>query len=449
MAYKHYTRCYSYPAGGKPYNEDDRPAFLIGQLLKMLVITGVSAGVGFLLGGPVGAIVAAVVAYFGSVTAAIDKAADEWLNHRLICLDADNPKCAVGIVAYNPFVDDLGAFDNDQFFDVVLMPHPTADVYNDEIKAMGLSPANRYNDNGTIVSPYDNKVGARPENDILGDNFQGQTLLKPRPDLETDLGYAKLSYHARSSLHCEAEGDFWVKMKQWAPAITLLLTAALVVTVAGTAAGAAGGAALGCAIGGIFGPLGCLIGGIIGAIAGALAGGAAAGALSYYGGIKPVLQALFDANPGNVEDANVGDKALGPIRMGDHVAVLGEHVYDGYHKGWHEFHPLMAVIKFDRADGNEAEHYLKWQPDFLDTGTVPARPPNEVIDLTAQDMRDGLASANFTTRCKHLRDAWCGMLHEAFDPATRTKQQSLDHRWTIHPTVDGCLHTTTAPSIIH
>ena len=53
-------------------------------------------------------------------------------------------------------------------------------------------------------------------------------------------------------------------------------------------------------------------------------------------GIKPVPQAL-DAKPENVYEANVGDKAVGSIKMGDNVAVLGEHAYHGYHKVWHEF----------------------------------------------------------------------------------------------------------------
>ncbi len=40
---------------------------------------------------------------------------------------------------------------------------------------------------------------------------------------------------------------------------------------------------------------------------------------------------IFETDPGDVEDANVGDKALGDIGDGSRVAVLGEHVYDGFH----------------------------------------------------------------------------------------------------------------------
>ncbi|MBZ9978723.1 hypothetical protein [Mesorhizobium sp. BR-1-1-10] len=446
MAYKYYTSCFLYPVGGKPYNEDDRLAFLAGQALQIIVITGLAAAFGLLL-GPVGAALAAAIAFLASATATIDKAAGEWLNHRLVCLDKDNPKCAVGIVSYNPFRSDLGAFDNDQYFDVILMPHPTTEILNAETNEAALAAANRYNADGTVAAEFAASVAAHPANDILNDGFQGHELLLPRDDLKTDLGYAPADDHARWGLHCEAEGDFWIKMRQWAPAIVILLTAALVVTVAAAAAGASAGAAVGCAIGSFFlGALGCAIGSFLGGLLGAAIGGAIGGAASYFGGVKPVLQGLFNWNPGNVEDANVGDKALGPIRMGDHVAVLGEHVYDGYHKGWHEFHPLMAVVKFDAAASVDAKHYLQWDPDFADTGTVPPKPPGETTDLTAQDIRDGLGSAAFRARCDNLRRTWCAMLNEAFDPETKRTQQGLDQRWTIHPMVDGCIPQEQPPA---
>ena len=187
------------------------------ELLKVLLITGGAALIGFLAAGPIGAALAAIVAYLSAATATIDKAADEWLNHRLICLAKDNPKCGVGIVSYNPFRSDLGAFDNDQYFDVILMPHPTTLAYSDEIKASALVPANRYNSDGTVVNDppdkFADKVTAHPKNDILTDGFQGQEFLLPRDDLKKELGYAPPDDHARSALHCEAEGDFWVKMR--------------------------------------------------------------------------------------------------------------------------------------------------------------------------------------------------------------------------------------------
>ena len=450
MAFKRYTTCFIYPEGGKPYNENDRIAFAVTQIFIALGITGTFALVG-LLGGPAGAIVAGLIGSVVGWTNLIDNAAKQWLDHRLICLRKDNPPCAVGIVSYNPTRSDLGAFDNDEYFDVVLMPHPAVidnnvaadfDEYVAKVNPTALVPANRYKADpkpGDTIrdSTYAAYVKAHPANDIYTDGFQGQDLLSPRDDLEKDLGYAPLDSHERNALHCEAEGDFWVRVRKFAPVLAALIDAALLAAVAGGAAGATAGSALGCAIGTfLFGPLGCSVGAFFGGLFGGAAGAAAGGAGAYYGAINPILQAIFEASPGNVEDANVGDRNLGPIRMGDKVAVMGEVVYDGYHKGWHEFHPLMAVVKIGRSSRAGPEFYLEWQPEF--SGTPPPKPPGETIDLTSDDMKQGLNSAAFRKRCLNLRDTWCRMLSDAFSESTRQNQQALQERWTIHPFVDGC-----------
>jgi hypothetical protein len=447
MAYKHYTQCYSYPSGGKPYNEGDRVAFIIIQLLKAAAIGGTFALAG-LVAGPIGAIIGGILGSIVGVTDLIDTAADQWLNHRLICLGGD-PLCAVGIVSFNPAKSEWDVFDNDQFFDAVLMPHPIelADVseqtgFDPEsdkaITGKAIVAANRYKADGSVVDGFSANVGKHPANDILRDGFQGQELLAPRADIQADIDYAPISQHERSALHCEAEGDFWVRMKKLSPALAILLVAALITTIAVATAAGTAGAALGCTIGVFFfGPLGCAIGAFFGGLLGAAAGAAAVGAATYFGAIQPILKAIFDAAPGNVEDANVGDTSLGPIGMGDRVVVMGLHIYDGYHDGWHEFHPLMAVVKIARPEG-EPDFYLQWQPTFADDGKPPSPPPGEAIVLTPDDMRKGLNSDAFRKRCENLRRTWCRMLNEAFDPETRKTQQGLDQRWTIHPFVDGC-----------
>jgi hypothetical protein len=468
MPYKRYTSCFSYPEGGKPYNENDRLAWAAEQLLLALFATGTFALAG-LIGGPIGVLIGAI---FGSVigfTALLQNAADSWLNRRLICLSKDHPKCAVGIVSYNPSRSDLGVFDNDQYFDVVLMPHPTELVDSDDpdirkSNPKWLMPANRYNADGTVVAGFSEHVRNHPANDILNDSFQAWEFLAAQDYLKP-LGYEPPNKHERVALHCEAEGDFWVRIKKLAPALALLIDAALVVTAAGAAAGSWAGSAAGCALGAwFFGPIGCAIGGLLGGLLGGAAGAAAGAAAASFGAIIPILNAIFEAGPGDVEDANVGDKTLGPIRMYDRVAVVGEHVYDGYHTGWHEFHPLMRVVKIAPPDpgwtplaaqggaGGGAvgfQYYLTWQPDFSPYATPPPPPPGETIALTDEDMRQGLNSENFKKRCRNLKETWCSMLQQPFNEETRRSQQELHQRWTIHPMVDGCRPRNSAPPPLH
>lgn len=446
MAYKHYTSCFQYPSGGKPYNEKDRTAFVITQLLLALGVVGVFTLAGLIF-GPIGAVIGGILGSLSGFTNLIANAADEWLNHRLICLNKDSQQCAVGIVSYDPTRSDLGAFDNDQYFDVILMPHPAVIDTNVEadfdadiakVNKTALVPGNRYKADGKISDSYFAlNVSKHPANDILTDDFQGHQWLSTQSDIADDLGYAPLNSHERSALHCEAEGDFWARMKELAPALAALIVAALAVTAAGAEAGSELGRAVGCAIASwFFGPIGCAIGGFLGSLLGGAAGAAAAGAGSYYGVIQPILQAIFDASPGDVQDANVGDKALGPIRMGDKVAVMGKHVYDGYHDGWNEFHPLMAVVKIGGSSRVGPEFYLEWQPDFK--GIPPGPPPGETILLKEDDMKEGLSSPAFKDRCKNLQRTWCSMLNDAYSEPTRQTQQGLHERWTIHPMVDGC-----------
>jgi hypothetical protein len=408
--FRQYTKCYQHTPGDKPFNKSDLAAFVAGASAPGLI----GAILAFLSGMYWLGFVLIAVQYANTIIAV----ANEWLYHRLVCLTGDQR--AVGTVASGPTRSDLGEFDNDEFFDLRLLPHRPGDAYK--------SPDNNVS-SGQPGPSQDGKTELHAENDIYLDVFrnlpaldpspgQGQALLKPSP-LVSDLSYDL----TRSALHCEAEGNFWQAMKDYAAVMGVAVGV-------GTAAGAGVGAAAGCAIGGFFGPLGCLIGAIIGAIIGGLAGGAAAAAIG--------ANSAFNSNPGDVEDANVGDKALGPIADGDKVIVFGTHVYDGFHEGWHEIHPLKAVMKLN---SDESSPYLEWDPGFPDNGTLPgdtADMPSSIQNVSADDMRQGLSSAKFAARAQWLRDKWCGLVREAFDPGTRTAQDLPPNRWTIHPLIDSC-----------
>src|ERR1044072_9514203 len=190
-----YTTCYEFKPGDRPFNEKD--------LVKLFAKNGVlGASFGAVLditaglaaepiGAVVGLLAGAFAAEYTATSVAITEGANEWLHHRLICLGGD--ACAIGVVKKLPEVADLDVFDNDEYFDLTLMPQ--ADQAFDHA--------------------------------VLSDGFQGVRLIRPRADLLQELGYDNdqveptkdMSEMTRDWLHCEAEGDFWVRMKELAPAL--------------------------------------------------------------------------------------------------------------------------------------------------------------------------------------------------------------------------------------
>lgn len=466
MPYRQYTQCYQHTPGDKPFNESDLGSFAWGVSAPGFIV----AVIAFLLGDYAIGFVTIIIQYAVTITAI----ANAWLYHRLVCLSGD--QCAIGVIDLTPRVDTLlGAFDNDQFFDIRLMPHRYQDAYrgpNCAYATLGSTP-------WQLQSPpragpsLDGLTEQHPANDVFLDGFQGSALLQPGSPtgapraggVLSDLSYdpvalsdttlkdpqpgEKPRFNAtcslgasgpqslpplftRATLHCEAEGNFWEAMKASAGWQALA-------TGAGAAAGAAAGAGAGCAIGGVFGAFGCAIGAIIGFIAGLIAGGAA--------GAYVAANAAFNSDPGDVNDANVGDAPLGTIVDGEQVIVYGTHVYDGFHQGWHELHPLKAILKapppetYTNVPGLNVEQinfssvppYIEWDPNWA-SGFLPP-------GLTATDMQQGLASEAFRAAAVAVKQAWCSLLTAAFDPAVLTTQQQPENRWTIHPLVDGCQPT--------
>jgi hypothetical protein len=406
--FRQYTKCYQHGPGDKPFNENDLVGFVIGVSAPGLVLAGLFAA---LKSFPLAAAVFAL-----QYAATIEAVAKQWLYHRLVCLDRDGkPHCAIGTVETSPENGGFGDFDNDEFFDLRLMPHA---AFAPSDPPPGVGPLN----NLAGFAAYLAKIRAEAEAYATGvhkDGFQGSELLSRRiPDLGLKLSQ---DYY----LHCEAEGNFWQAMKDY----SLLLG---IVAGVGAGLGALGGAAAGCAIGGILGPIGCAIGAIIGALLGLLAGGAVGAAIG--------ALIAFNTDPGEVEDANVGDRALGPIAGGDRVVVLGQHVYDGFHEGWHEFHPLMAVMKIGPG-----------RDDYIESGDVfPADPASAPPDgLTPEDMEKGLDSPAFRKRAEALRSSWCRAVQAAFSGPIRAAQDREEHRWTIHPAVDGCRPGDGEPPPLH
>jgi hypothetical protein len=381
---RQYTQCYNHLPGDKPFSKAKLLGFVAGNAWP----GGTIAILAFLGGSPAIAVIATFIQSAITITAV----ANAWLFHRLVCMPKDALPCAIGTVIANPTISDLGEFDNDQYFSIRLMPHAP--------------PADNASDPDQAKRDF--------ENIVTSDFFQGEELLHI---VDWDLPYADpVVSEERYYLHCEAEGNFWQAMKDYAALAGLAIAG-------GAAAGAAVGSAVGCAIGGFFGPIGCAIGSFLGGLGGAAAGGALGGYVA--------ATIAFHSDPGNVDDANVGDKSLGPIKEGDRVLVHGHHVYDGFHEGWHELHPLLAVMKIPE--------YLEQNP-----AVVPYDPT-----LTPKDILLGLSSPAFFASAKALRQKWCERFQLALDPGVHILQQQPQNRWTIHPAVDGCQPPKPAPPPLH
>jgi hypothetical protein len=429
--FRQYTKCYQHTPGDKPFNESDLVLFVLGNSAPGVI----AAILSFLNGSNVIGFLVIALQYAATIRAI----AKEWLYHRLVCVSGD--QCAIGKVDWTPEIETLlGAFDNDQFFDIRLMPHRYNDLYGGPNTGFFAAPASSSDPYGTapwaMNSPpaagpsLDGLTEMHPANDVYLDGFQGAALICPKI---TDLPYTPVDWDKeeallfappsgdqkvnRATLHCEAEGSFWQVM------LDTSFTQG-VLTGVGAAAGAAAGGAAGCEALSFLGPLGCLLGAIFGGLAGAAAA-AAAGAT-----------AAFNAQQGDVNDANVGDIPLGPLNTGDPVVVFGTHVYDGFHEGWHEIHPLKAIVRYPTLPvpfGQTAAvgmPYLEWDPN--------ATLGYAAYGLSVTDVQQGLGSAAFRAVAVKIKNAWCALLSERFDAAVIAAQGHMENRWTIHPSVDGC-----------
>lgn len=281
--------------------------------------------------------------YLGVAAAAEAVAACSWwLHKRLVCLGGD--RSAVGmLVEIEPAVGKsgyFGALDTD--YSINLLLYPTVP---------GVSQAD-----AEISAPYGELIRNQQSiNDNVG-FFKGETAKEP--------GTARVS----AVLHAEFEGggvyDFFI-----GASISLGLYIAAIIACAA-----------------IPPPWGVLVAGLLALLA------LLAWFLSHQVGKGDY------GNPNQVKGAPSELHTNDPTTSvgADLLYVHGTWVFDSFHEGWNEIHPIKKCT----AIGT-------WQ------GVWPTTIPATV----------GKLDAGF---------------HDARDPATIAKQQQPANRWTVHPLIDGC-----------
>ena len=261
-----------------------------------------------------------------------------WLYRRLICLDGD--RCAIGmLLTVEPPDEKSGfeAFDTDYSINLVLPPHTI------------------YTDRGTI------------ENDGLSGHLIAEQAATKDIGMSF-VGYTSrqwLNYPETPVLHAEFEGAGIWQLLQFAKALLVLTAIGAVV----------------CAIP-VIGWVACAV---IMAIAAIVAIIGIAVALSDVGSPTDVnadLNELHTNAPG-------GDGA-------DILVIKGTWVYDSFHDGWNEIHPILHAQRIGTWGG-------VWP--FAGGGAT---------------------------------DFWCKALEDATSETTGALQGEPQNQWDIHPLVDGC-----------
>jgi hypothetical protein len=325
-----------------------------------------------------------------------------WLYDRLICLGGE--ECAIGLLgAVEPPDKKTGfdAIDTDYSINLVLAPHNIQELPPDYLAS---PPAPEPGEDPSV------KFKAALHRQIADDGMQGRLIKETHTtgDVKTIFGGKKFDFegylhpypgarvlhHYQAYLHGEFEG---AGVKDLYDAAQAAIAVAAVASVA-------------CAVP-LIGWAVCLILSIV------------AAAIALVGlGIG-----LSDAGKPNFFDG----KFPGIHTTRDILFVRGVWVYDSAHTGWNELHPLVdcrivasaKYLKDDVVDWDDAiSGYMvkigKWRWEAGKLIKAPGTPAKE-------DWTDWVADE-------------CGASKKASSPLTVDTQDRPEHKWTIHPVIDGC-----------
>jgi hypothetical protein len=307
MAFRHVTRCI--PVGQQK------------SKIEVMLTYGVPASIvgaiaGFLAQGQFGA----VAGFAGTIPlAAVLGFCDWWFHYRLICIQDD--QCAVGTVGLTAVSTGITDPDLDFTINLVLAPINKDSLLLASEQIPLLPPLHR-----RFFQP-------QPGYPALGGVDENNTVP------EDSSIFAHGVDPGTTALHCEIEGNGFQTVCKVAT------VAAVVGAVAGTAAGAASGVAVaaGCAATGLFALLCLLVAAIVAAVVSALTSGAITG-------VGWVLGVAAGGDKGSPADVAL-EPGSGTVEIGDHVAIVGDWIFDNAHDGWHELHPVKSLIKLHCPQG--------------------------------------------------------------------------------------------------
>jgi hypothetical protein len=402
---------------------------LLNGLKQGAIFGALGAGIGALLGGPALALLIGLIAFN---FAFIDGFCDQWLNWRLICIQAST--CAMGRVANIETVDKKfqGSafegpieylFDNDLSFNMRMMPFNGRQNGTWEFEWDDL---NTKYDLDTIIN------AGFPSGDLLA---AGKALGKAFKGYEGD----KRGDHpgGRWTMHCEIEGNGMQTLCTIGKVLAALGPVGVVIAAAVVAVAVAISAAKktydavskackkACKIP-IFCDILCFVAAAVAAVVAGIVGFFVGLVIGLIPGVGPLLAAgalglLFRQN-GDWKDVQ-NDPESGNIERNDCVIVMGDEVYDaGHEEGWAEIHP---VIHLQKTCATEA---------LIDGSDLCC-----IGELTKSAFyTDKLEKEKFKQKVKTTWAEWCKAVKEGYNPTVIKTQARAEHIWFVHPLVDGC-----------
>lgn len=363
MAYRHITSCI--PLGQQK------------SKLEVIVSYGVPAGIagaaiGLLATGGLGG---AIAGLGGTLPLAFVLGfCDWWFHYRLICIKDD--ECAVGTVGRTAVSTGLTDPDLDFTINLVLAP----------INKSSLLPADKQI---ALLTRQHHYLEPQPGYPELGGVNTISTVEEGSGDPGT------------TALHCEIEGNGMQTV------CTVATTAGVVGAVAGGAAGAAAAATViaGCAATGWFAIL-CLIAAAVAALF------TSAASSAVVTGIGWAIGVALGGDKGSPAEV-AAEPGSGSISVGDHIAIIGDWIFDNAHTGWHELHPVKSLIKLHCPKDLKGPGF-----DFEEPNSERSKEAKENACLT-------LLGNNIDIICRLLRDA--------HDPNVLFKQADPALTYQVHP----------------